>query len=415
MNERMLKIELSRESPLFGCHYYAELELPAKEHQLRDALEQVRVFDVSNADISFSILACPILPELTEIRLDSPTLQELNFFAKRLAILDENERIVFQAAAPMVMEEEPISIKTLINTTYGLCNVPVVSNISTDTQLGQFVIENDLHDDIAAIPEQSLYLLDKQQMGRLQRRNDGGVFVENRYVAAGAYELPEVYDGEHLSETISSEQFVFRLLISPPYRKHSSEWITMPMTRAKADLIVRIHNDFQIEDFVCYDFGSSIPQITLELFGNMTAFDQLNAIAQHISSMSIAEHVTFKAALEAEQPQDIGGALDILEHLHEYEFSPVLGDPDDYFKAYLAHHLSSRFDRKWLDGLPAINMGMRLLERTGAEETRYGIISRRGGTLYEPVPFDEPQYLTCENIPDPPDTEEGTQIGGMQL
>lgn len=80
----------------------------------------------------------------------------------------------------------------------GLDGVMIASNVGTDRQLGQFVIDNELNEDVNAIPETSLYLLDLERIGRLQRDVDGGVFVGNCYVVAGAFEMPHVYDGIHL-------------------------------------------------------------------------------------------------------------------------------------------------------------------------------------------------------------------------
>ena len=79
--------------------------------------------------------------------------------------LNEEERLVLQAVAPRVIldhsEGELVSMKDLINMTYGLDAVMIASNVGSDEQLGQFVIENDLHEDVASVPEQALYLLDK--------------------------------------------------------------------------------------------------------------------------------------------------------------------------------------------------------------------------------------------------------------
>lgn len=38
----ILKVELSAENPVFRNYYYATLELPAKEYEIRDALQQIR-------------------------------------------------------------------------------------------------------------------------------------------------------------------------------------------------------------------------------------------------------------------------------------------------------------------------------------------------------------------------------------
>lgn len=84
----------------------------------------------------------------------------------------------------------------------------MLSAVSNDAQLGQFVIENDLHPDIEKLPTGSLSLLDRAAVGRWMRENDGGVFVGNKYVVAGEYELAEVYDGITLPSQEQERGFI---------------------------------------------------------------------------------------------------------------------------------------------------------------------------------------------------------------
>ena len=140
-----------------------------------------------------------------------------------------------------------------------------------------------------------------------------------------------------------------------------------------------------------YGFESAIPQITSEMFGDMLEFDTLNKLAAHIAEMSDMVQVTFKAALTAEKPQGIREALDIAEHLQEYELSYYTNAPAAFFKNYLQHYLDTRFDGRWLDMLPAQKEGEQLLGRLGATDTEYGVISARGHSLYEPVLREEPE------------------------
>ena len=81
--------------------------------------------------------------------------------------------------------------------------------------------------------------------------------------------------------------------------------------------------------------------------------------------------------------------------------SPV--NSDQFFKQYLGHHLDSRFDREWLDMLLTGNEGNRLLEKLGAKVTDYGVISARGRSLYELVPYNEQEAakeLTTQSLTD---------------
>lgn len=277
-----------------------------------------------------------------------------------------------------------------------------MAGIRTDEQLGAFVIENDLHDDVASIPENALYLLDKWRLGQLQRGVDNGMFIDDSYVVAGSYERPEIYDGVTLPHEKEEDGYVFRLQVaeapvnSPDETADSAQWLTLPADRTEADRLARAHNEGCIEDCVYYGFESAIPQITSEMFGDMLEFDTLNKLAAHIAEMSDMEQVTFKAALTVEKPQGIREALDIAEHLQEYELSYYTNAPGAFFKNYLQHYLDARFDGRWLDMLPTQKEGEQLLGRLGATDTEYGVISARGRSLYEPVLREEPEAKTLK-------------------
>lgn len=164
---KQMTIEMVNEYPGQEQYYYADLELPAMEYEIRDALQRARDFGQTDGYREVSVLNCDLLPALVGVRLDSPTLDEMNFFAKRLDSLNEEERLAFRAVSRRILPENPedeiISIKDLINCTYGLDRVMIASNVGSDEQLGQFVIDNDLHEDVASVPDNALYLLDKSR------------------------------------------------------------------------------------------------------------------------------------------------------------------------------------------------------------------------------------------------------------
>lgn len=403
MQEKTLRVELVNENP-YGGYYYVELKFPAKAHEIQDVQDRLRAQELPDTSLAVSVLECPLLPELAGARLDSPTFPELNYFAERLLTLDSTQQAVFMAVAPQVFrsgEDELVSIKDLINMTYGLDDVPVASNISTDEQLGQLVIESDMQEDVAAIPEQSLYLLDKRQIGKLQRENDGGVFIGDMYVAAGEYELPEIYDGEHLPQVRPSEPYAFRLLVSKTPEDRHTEWLNLPMSKEEIREFEAAHQH-ELPYFHCHDFESAIPQITGVYLAHMGRFHTLNDLAARIQAYTPIERLTFKAALEAEKPRTLNGVWDVANHVSEYELAETPWDADEFFKDYLSHHLAIEVDRKWLNSLDASDVEMRLLNRLGATETGYGILSARGRSLYELVPFEEPQAkeLTTQRMTD---------------
>lgn len=291
VKEKTLTIELSHENPLGDGYFYAMLDLPAEEYEIRDAIQRARMIGREESFRSIGILDCGAWPELLYYRLDSPTIDELNFFANRIAQMDDSELAIFRTVAPKVLgspADDLLSMKDLINCTYGYDEIMVASNIRTDEQLGQFIIENELHDDVNNIPESSLYLLDKAKIGALYRTSLNCDLTDGYAIFAGDYKPPEIYDGKQLPETAVEDWYAFRLQISPPPTEDVSEvedkavWITLPMARQAADRIARELGVGSIEECVYLDFESSVPQITAEQFGDMQLFDKLNRIAEKL-------------------------------------------------------------------------------------------------------------------------------------
>lgn len=408
---KIMRLDLSAEKPASSGYYYTELLLPAEDYEIRDAMQRLRAVGRED-NVWISILECGGLPMLENVRLDSPTLNELNFFAKRLVSLTDEEQLVLRAVSGRVISADPagvlVSMKDLINMTYGLDTVMIASNVGNDEQLGQFVIEEEINEDVASIPENALYLLDRKRIGRLQREIDGGVYVNGFYVVAGDYEMPKVYDGKTLPHEEPSEWFAFRLNIaeapvnSAEETENCAEWINLPINKADANRIAKAHNEGCIEDCVYFGFESSALQITSEMFGDMQNFDILNTLARRMAEMSPSDQVKFKAVLTANPPKDVQAALNAAGQLDCYELSYDTEDEGEFFKAYLSRHMDIRLDREWLDTLLTRNEGERLLKRLGASMTEYGMISAYGRSLYEPVPYNEPEVkeLSAQSMTD---------------
>ena len=396
---KQIKLEIAAENPESRSWLYADLQLPAEEHEIRDAFQRARITSPDTYH-EFSIYECEAIPALPFRRLDSPSLDELNFLAKRLDSLNEEERLVLQAVSPKILkvgEDELVSPKDLINMTYGLDEVSIISNVGNAQQLGQFVIENDLHTDVEAVPDDSVYLLDRTRIGQLQQQNDGGVFIDGKYIVTAEYELPEVYDGKNLPMENPTSWFAFKMDVTKPPASDDlgeveaiAETLTLPVDRADADELAKRLGMERIEDCVYLGFESSIPQIDADKFGDMHDFDQLNNLSEMMLEMSPSDQVKFKAVLSAEEPEKIEQILDIARSLDQYEFAPMVEDEAHFFKSYLLRHLDEKIDPRWLDSLLARNEGTELLERIGGTLTDYGVISSRGGSLYDPVPRSEP-------------------------
>ena len=399
-NKKIMRLELSAENLVHGGYYYAELLLPAADYEIKDAMQRTRAVGRENT-VEVSIPECDILPELQDIRLDTFSLDELNFLAKRLASLPNEELPVFYAVTEQIFgdaeeSENPVSIKDLINCTYGLDTVPVAHNVSNLAELGRFAFENELLSDLEGIPESAVPFLNAEQIGRVQQKNDNGVFEGRLYIPTVHYERPEVYDGKSLPEG-EAENSVFLLKVGS-YPKHSFSAGTpalydlrLPADSDKLFNITRACGEPEINLCFCYEFYSSVPQITSDMFESMEEIDELNSLAQRITRMSEAEQVKFKAILDAENTASIQDALNVAQNLWRYEFTAEPDTADTFFKKYIFENTSTEFDSRWLENLLPRNEADKLLGRLGATLTDYGVISARNGHLFKPVPYDEPE------------------------
>ena len=399
-NRKIMRLELSAENPVHGGYYYAELLLPAADYEIKDAMQRTRAVGRENT-VEVSILECDILPELQNIRLDTFSLDELNFLAKRLSSLPNEELPVFYAVTEQIFDdaeesENPVSIKDLINCTYGLDTVPVAHNVSNLAELGRFAFENELLSDLEGIPESAVPFLNAEQIGRVQQKNDKGIFEGNLYIPTVHYDRPEVYDGKSLPEE-EAENSVFLLKVGS-YPKHSFSAGTpalydlrLPADSDKLLNITRACGEPEINLCFCYEFYSSVPQITSDMFESMEEIDELNSLAQRITRMSETEQVKFKAVLDAENTASIQDALNAAQNLWRYEFTAEPDTADAFFKKYIYENTSTEFDSKWLENLLPRNEADKLIGRIGATLTDYGVISTRNGHLFEPVPYDEPK------------------------
>ena len=427
-NRKNMNLELSAEDPIYGGFNYADLSLPAADYEIKDAMQKLRAVGRENT-VKFGILDCVILPELLAVRLDTFSLDELNFLAKRLESLHNEELLVVYAVTEKIFDdayenEKPVNNKDLINSTYGLDTVPVIHNVDDLFELGQFAFENGLLQDLEGIPESALPFLNIEQIGRVQQKNDNGVFKEGRYIPTVQYERPEVYDGVTLpDEEPEIHDFIIHLLVSgaPEHIKGDpvdrAIWLNLPMASDILSGYAKAFNEADIGDCVYYDFESVIPQITSEMFDSMRDVQTLNKLAAEISIMSEVEQVKFKAILDAENTTNIHDALNAAQNLHRYEFTAESHSADTFFKEYLSENTDTRFDRKWLDKLYAQCEGEELLKRLGATLTDYGVISARNGHLFKPVPYDEPNFLgetmTASEFAEEETQDEFMQMGGM--
>ena len=370
-------IELTAEKENGNGYFYASLNLPANKMQIENAKQEARYTDSDNLYHDISVYESTDIG-LDNVRLDTTSIEELNFLTKRLNSLERHEQIAYDAVTEKYFAKEGkelTSVKDLINLTYGLDAIPIVPDITNLEELGRFAVENSFITDLENLPDSALKFLNYEAIGKQQMENDEGYFINGFYVATYAYERPEVYDGEHIPQTEEFENAVFRLLVSnapvedPSEVLNSAHWLELPIG------IDELHK------------LSGIPQIDEDVFNSMDDIEMLNIIANEYLMLPEAKRVLFKAVIEAENIGNLEDMQSVFERLDQYEICCEDESADEFFKRYLAYHAPTDFDTKWLEEISSHDDAQKLLKTLGAKVTNYGIVSAYGRSLYENVAF----------------------------
>lgn len=358
-------VTIITEAPDENGYFYSSLELPATNIQIEDALHKARWLKDTKGFTDINVDSCDALQCLILQVLESSDIWELNYFAKRIQELSKEELVALDVILSKKIDageyKEGIPVKELINHTYRLNEIPVISGVNSDEDVGQFVIENSLNEDVSAVPDDSVYLLDKGKIGKYQRETEGGVFKDGYYIAAAAYQLEKIFKPEELE-------------------KECPEQDIMTMLRA---MLVSLKPSEHAEFVECVRWYMELPEM---------------------------DQIKFKAIAEAEPFQDFSQMKHAREHLSEYEFSYYCDDAQSFFKEHLLHNLDSRYDSEWLTTLLCETEGRELLEQLGAKMTSYGVVSACGVPLYSLVPYKQEDK---EVLDDKDEIEEIEEMGGI--
>ena len=167
-------------SPNGACQE-VELDLPATDYELLDAMEQLRLEDGKHPYLEFH--AVEEYDYLNE-RIQETDIFPLNALAKRLAELDTRGMAVFEGLVCMDIQKgvETIPIGSLIDYAYSGECCHVLEDAVTDEELGRFLVENGFIPETDAIPDATLELLDYAQIGKNHREAEGSTFTGFGYV-----------------------------------------------------------------------------------------------------------------------------------------------------------------------------------------------------------------------------------------
>ena len=331
-----------------------ELDLPATDYVLLDAMEQLRLEDGKRPYLEFR--AAEEYDYLNK-RIQEADIFRLNALAKRLAELDMRGMAVFEGLVCMAIRKGggTIPIGSLIDYAYSGECCHVVEDILTDEELGVFLVENGFIPEAEDLSDKALELLDCTRIGKTHREAKGGAFTSFGYVERHS-ELCQVYK---------------TLDFTPKQPAHTILAATFDGDRVAFPFPANI--PMGTEPVCCVD--CAVPSL-IGLTGGMETVDLL---ARRLANMNGTDLCKFKALAEAVCCRDLSQAKRLLSTLEEYLFSPEYRTPAEAAEGELAIILDERAAALIRKHLNLQRYGEDLLRQRNTVLTSYGLIERRDG------------------------------------
>ena len=378
----IMALEIAIDELGIGNDKVTYVTLPANRNAVIDAMDSNKIFD----ETSLLIVECDEVPELAGYEfMEEPTLDELNFLAKRIEKISEEKTEILAYRA--LLQKPFDTINEAINRTYNLQTIPVYpcKNVYA---YGEIVLENEMLEGLEEVPDEMYDLLDPDKVGRAMMEREGGVFIGGYYAVPSSYEPALVYD-EGLPERM--EDWVFRLEITGKPAENEdisekvSEVLTLPADEEYMRQLAEKVGEKHINECVYIGFESVIPQISDVCFESMENIYELNDIARRYSELSREDAAKFKAVLEHELWRGWDKINAILNDLDCYEFDRTINYVSEFGEKYLSEMLPPDFDKSLLKGACTAEFAEKIIAANECAFTEYGVISKCGGHLYSMV------------------------------
>ena len=377
-----MALEIAIDELGIGNDKVAFVKLPANKNEVIDALDRVKIYGKT----FFRIEECDEVPELAGYEFsEEPTLDELNFLAKRLEEIANDKEILAQTIAYRALLQRGFgTMNEAINCTYNLETIPVYP-CKDLREYGEIVLDNDMLEELEDVPDEMYDLLDPDKVGRVMMEREGGVFIGGYYAIPSSYAPALVYD-EELPERM--EDWVFRLEITGNPAENEdvsekvSEVLTLPADEEYMRQLAEKVGEKHIDECVYVGFESAIPQISEVCFESMENIYELNDIARRYSELSREDAAKFKAVLEHELWRGWDKINAILNDLDCYEFDGTVNHVSEFGEKYLSEMLPPDFDRSLLKGACTAEFAEKIIAANECAFTEYGVVSKHGGHLF---------------------------------
>ena len=387
MDKKIFHVYLAKEG-VPNNESYAKLDLPASPWEVVDALDKVRLnegeqlyMEIEDYD-AFEYLS----PHLDGLDI---SLNELNDLAALLSALDEVQESAFEGLFSMEVQRR-VNANGGVITLQDLRDLAVsaradcyhVVDAADDAALGRFYAENDFIPELDGVSDTVFKMLDFAGIGRMMRQGENGVFVGSLYVLCVG-ELTAAPPCPKELPPKPSHLFRLTLGLHPDFKDARTATLNLPATEAELSAAQEQLGTLEWENAVVLDYDGVIPNAAnfADLSMEMNAFNSFSGAVRDIPFPD-RQIPKLKALLEQFEVKDIGTAMQLVEHLEDYNLTPKLSSPQETAIDQL-RFMTDEHSVELL--LPHVNLyayGCDIIKEDNASLTPYGLLHRAD---YQPM------------------------------
>ena len=387
MGKRILRVYLAKNDTPYSAAY-AKLEMPASPWEVWDAMEKVRLQtdDILYMEIEYYFAFEYLSPHLDGLDI---SLNELNDLAAQLAALDEVQGIAFEGMFSIEVQRK-VNANGGIITLQDLRDLAVsartdcyhVVDAADDAALGRFYAENEFIPELDGVSDTVFKMLDFAGIGRMMRQGENGVFVGSLYVLCVG-ELTAAPPCPKELPPKPSHLFRLTLGLHPDFKDARTVTLNLPATEAELSAAQEQLGTLEWENAVVLDYDGVIPNAAnfADLPMEMNAFNSFSGAVRDIPFPD-RQIPKLKALLEQFEVKDIGTAMQLVEHLEDYNLTPKLSSPQETAIDQL-HFMTDEHSVELL--LPHVNLyayGCDIIREDNAVLSPYGLLHRAD---YQPM------------------------------
>lgn len=369
-------------------HPCVALTLPAAPWEMADAMDALRlgegermvaeVLDSHDFDCVDLFIAA------------NDNICALNVLAQRLSELNDGERAIFRAAVKIeAQKDDPIDLMKLIDLSFSTDSYNVAPDVRNDGQLGRFYAEGGFIPEADDLSDAQFALLDFVGIGKRMRESEDGTFCDVGYVVRTG----EIVDVSRAIEFKPETADYAVLLEVGAIDTENRAMLRLPASPTELDRTLDILGveEWSEVSFRCADCRAPMLRDAISMADNIT---QANRAALYLQRMTNSELVTCKALLFACGVTALTDALNRIDTLDDYVFSPEFASYEDVGRSNIRFLMDDDEADVLLPYVRLTDYGKASAEHDHMILTGYGGIERRDG---QPILTQE-QELTQDTL-----------------